>query len=99
VWSINKLEHIQHIIDTYFFRILGRIPHISDKNENLPKEQRFTQVFYKCYSRYYHSHEPYGQYHYVDLTLEDAIKDIDENNLAILIPSTNDILEKFITIL
>lgn len=87
MWEINKMKHIQHIIYVYFYKIVKRIPHISDRNEDLPKDKRFTEIFYKCYRRYHHSHEPYGKYHYTDLTLEDAIKHIQKGNFGILLPN------------
>jgi len=51
--KISKIKHIQHILYTYFYKICGRMPHISD---DIPESKRFTKVYYKCYSKLSHSH-------------------------------------------
>lgn len=87
--KLNEMNHIQMILYTYFYKIVKRIPQISDNNEDLPLERRFTKVFYKCYKRYHHSHQPYGKYEYTNLTLDDSIKYIRTENFGITIPSNN----------
>ena len=83
-----NFDHIRSILYTYFAKIVGRIPHISDKNKDLPIENRFTYMYYKCQRVYRHSHEPYDSgYTYTNLTLEDAIDIIVEKNLDIEIPT------------
>ena len=87
MWKLDtEIKHIQEILYVYFLNITGKIPHISDKNENLPLENRFTKIYYKCYKKFHHSHWHWDKYHYTPLTLDEAIKYIKKENLAIQIP-------------
>lgn len=91
--KLNEIYHIQNILDTYFFKIVKRVPRFSDTNEDLPLERRFTKVFYKCYKKFRHSHQPYGEYEYTDLTLDDSIEYIKAENFGIMIPIITNFLK------
>ena len=82
MWKINDIKHIQIIIMSYFLKIVKRIPCVSDKNESLPLEKRFTKVYYKCYRSYQHSHT-WNNPTITDITLDEAIKYIKKKNLSI----------------
>ncbi len=84
--KLNELKHIEQILLLYFYKIIGKIPTFSDMNDDLPIESRFTKIYYKCYEKFHHYHQPYGQFSYKDLTLDDAIKYIYTENLAIINP-------------
>tara|TARA_R110000772_G_scaffold1210_2_gene4284 strand:- start:14695 stop:15093 length:399 start_codon:yes stop_codon:yes gene_type:complete len=86
LWKINKIKNMSNIIDSYFYRICGKVPHMSDRNEDLPIERRFTQIFYRSYIKYRHSHEPWGKYTYTPLTLKESIKYIKKENFSIVLP-------------
>lgn len=84
MWQINSLKHIGTMVSDYFRKICQKSPHISDRNEDLPEERRWTSVYYKCYKRFKHSHEPWGNdYHYTQLSLTEAISYIVDNGLDI----------------
>ena len=84
--KINELNYIECVIFKYFIKIVDRVPRISDINESIPKEDRYTQIFYKCYKRFNHFHEPFGTYHYTKLSIEDAIMHIKTQNMAVVLP-------------
>jgi hypothetical protein len=93
IWKINNVKNIQNIITAYFSLILKRVPHISDRNEDLPLEKRFTKVYYKCYKKFYHSHwySSGKDYAYTDFSLDDAIEYIIKENLSITMPKRDSI--------
>ncbi len=53
----THLPYISYLIKSKVFNVLGRMPHISDSNEDLPEEQRLTKMWYKCEYMYHHSHD------------------------------------------
>lgn len=84
--KLNELKHIEQILLFYFYKIVCKMPNISDVNENLPIENRFIEIYYKCYEKFHYFHRPFGEFSYKDLTLDDAIKYIYTENLAIINP-------------
>lgn len=84
--KISKINHIQHILHTYFYKICGRVPRISDMNGDIPESKRFTKVYYKCYRKFSHSHI-YGTYTITSLELDQCIKYIKSENLSIIPPT------------
>lgn len=85
--EICEIKHIRNIIFAYFYKIVRKIPHISDRNPDLPN--RFTTIYCRCYKKFHHSHEPYGKWTYTNLSLQESIKYIKENNLDIQLPRIN----------
>ncbi len=86
--KLFSFKHIQSIIICYFIKIVKRMPHISDDNESLPKEYRFTSVYYRCYKKFHHSHDHWDKYEYTELSLNEAIDYIDKENLGIRLPNS-----------
>lgn len=84
--ELYRIKHIHQIITTYFYVILGRYPQMSDRNKDIPETKRFTKMYYKCYRKFWHTHDAFGNYKYTDVTLQDAISYIQERNLDIDIP-------------
>lgn len=84
--KISKIKHMQYIFSTYFYKICGRMPHISDINDNIPESKRFTKVYYKCYRKFSHSHK-YGEYTITNLELDQCIEYIKSKNLCIIPPT------------
>ena len=87
--EMYKMKHISQIVMTYFIQILGRYPHISDLNKDLPEIKRFTKMYYKCYRLYRHSHEPWHEYHYTNMTLQEAVKYVIKEEYDITLPRIN----------
>jgi hypothetical protein len=80
------LNHILDILYAYFINITNTIPKISDENESLPIENRFTVIYYKCYNRFHHFHQLFGKYQYTNLTLEQAMDTIKTKKMDIVLP-------------
>jgi hypothetical protein len=88
--KINKLNHIQAIIDIYFVSIVNKIPGLYDENEDIPNEKRFTQLYYKCYEYYSHSHWQYDKKPDITpITLKNLISKVIDENFAIKMPILN----------
>ena len=74
-----NVGHLTNVLHNEFLRLVGRVPHISDKNTKLLN--RFDKIYYKCYKVYHHSHWPYGTPNAItELTLVEAIKIIKKTN-------------------
>lgn len=91
MWKINNIKNIQNIIRTCFCVILKKVPHISDKNEQLHIEKRFTKVYYKCYKKFWHSHWYMSckSHNYTNFSLDNAIEYIIKENFSINTPRFN----------
>lgn len=85
--QLNEFKHLSNIIDMYFSNILKRIPNFNDTNDNLPKENRFTVMYYKCYIKLYHSlGHHFGKPVYTNTTLDSLLYYIKKQNHSIVIP-------------
>lgn len=80
LWIIS-FRHLGLIIQSKFSQIVGKIPHISDKNPDL--KNRFDKIYYKCYSIYSHSHS-YPKENITQLTLGKFIKTVKQEKLDII---------------
>jgi len=74
------LPHTSNIIMHNFIMIFGRAPHIADLNPDLPN--RWRRIYYKCYKKYYHSHN-IRDVKIIPLTIEEAMNFIRNQNLSI----------------
>lgn len=62
------------------------LPMLKDIFKKLLK--KLSYVFYKCYRKFIHSHNYLlGDYDYTNLKIDEAIKYIKKQNLAIMIPT------------
>lgn len=73
------LPHLQTIMDRNMFMIFDRTPQFSDRNPDV--ERRWKAIYYKCWSKYHHSHDRGRPSKIQLLTLEEAMNYIKEHEL------------------
>lgn len=80
----THLPHCMWIFNINFLAMFQRTPHISDMNENLPEDSRWTEIYYKCYRKFHHSHWGFNKASEITpMTLKDAMDHVKERDLSI----------------